>query len=94
MRRDLPTGVLVVGVGGVLLVLAGLVAVLLRYSTFAPQEFGWFAYASSADGDGPLLYVVTVRDLWGVVAVATGLAAVAAATGYVLGVRRTGGLLD
>jgi hypothetical protein len=91
VRRDLPTGALVVGVGGVLLVLAGLVAVLSRYSMFAPQEFGWFAYAASGGGDGPLLYVVTARDLWGVVALTTGLAAVAAATGYALGLRRTGG---
>ncbi len=78
---------LLVGGAALLLLGVGLVAAD-RFAPPAPPEFGWFAYADGSGGSQPTFVVVTTRDLWGLAAAVLGLAALAAAAGYVLGGRR------
>jgi hypothetical protein len=83
------TTVLVLLVGGAALLLLGVgLAAVERFTPLAPAEFGWFAYADGSFSSAPTFVVVTTRDLWGLASAVVGLAAVAAATGYVLGGRR------
>lgn len=87
--RAVPTAAKAVAGAGVALMVLGVVLVLWRVSPWATASFGWFAYSSGVDGSEPTLFVATPLDLWGGAAFALGLACVTAATGYVLGVRRT-----
>lgn len=89
MTPTVPKAVLVLSGAGALLVLLAVVALLWPLSSLTPTELGWFGYATHGGDDAPVFYVVTSRDLWGVVAATLGLATIAAAGGYVLGARRT-----
>lgn len=79
-------------VGGLLAVVALIVSAGLLWAE--PTEFGWFAYAGSADDGSPRLFVMTAQREVALVLAGVGLLMLGALLGFTVGRRGSPGSLD